>query len=421
MKYSISRIRGTYDFSPREVVSFNKIAGRARKIFKLFGYQELKLPILEEESLFIRGVGSTTDIVEKQMFKVVREEEKETKIVLRPEGTVQVVRYYLENFLYKKSDFHKFFYIGAMFRGERPQRGRLRQFHHLGAEAIGSKSIYLDVETIALMIRILEEIGVKEKELKINSLGCLKDKEKLRYFLKNKLEEKKDRLCQDCQRRLKKNPLRVLDCKRETCKKEVEDLNIKEDYLCKDCLDNFKRILSLLDDLEINYIYTSALVRGLDYYTHTVFEVVSKKLGSQDALGAGGRYNHLIKDLGGPEIGAIGFALGIERILLVLEEKEKIRDTEVFVAAMPQFREDGFKLLQRLREENISSEIDYCDKSLKGQLRVAQKKKCRFVLILGEEEKKERVITLKDMQKSIQKKISERDLVKVLKDYLKAC
>ncbi|HIE36487.1 MAG TPA: histidine--tRNA ligase, partial [Candidatus Omnitrophica bacterium] len=215
--------------------------------------------------------------------------------------------------------------------------------------------------------------------------------------------------------------LRVLDCKRETCKKEVEDLNIKEDYLCKDCLDNFKRILSLLDDLEINYIYTSALVRGLDYYTHTVFEVVSKKLGSQDALGAGGRYNHLIKDLGGPEIGAIGFALGIERILLVLEEKEKIRDTEVFVAAMPQFREDGFKLLQRLREENISSEIDYCDKSLKGQLRVAQKKKCRFVLILGEEEKKERVITLKDMQKSIQKKISERDLVKVLKGYLKVC
>ncbi|MCM8820082.1 MAG: ATP phosphoribosyltransferase regulatory subunit [Candidatus Omnitrophica bacterium] len=220
MKNIYFSVRGTSNFSPPQTYLFNKIIDTSRNIFKLFGYEEIILPILEEEAVFVRGVGQTTDIVEKQMFKVIRnrlDSGDNRQIVLRPEGTAQVIRYYVENSLYKKSDFHKFCYFGPMFRGERPQKGRLRQFHHIGAEAIGSYSEFLDAEVIFLSLEILEAIGIKEKRLHLNSLGCSLDKEKFEELLKKEISPYKDKLCPDCQRRMEKNPLRIFDCKEENC------------------------------------------------------------------------------------------------------------------------------------------------------------------------------------------------------------
>ncbi|MFA5271878.1 MAG: ATP phosphoribosyltransferase regulatory subunit, partial [Candidatus Omnitrophota bacterium] len=218
MTKTYKSVRGTYDFSPLEANLFNSLAENARKIFHLFGYEEIILPLIEEEGVFVRSVGETTDIVEKQIFRIAKRSEEDASIVLRPEGTAQVVRYYLENSIYKQNEFSKFFYIGPMFRGERPQKGRFRQFHHFGAEAIGSKSIFLDAEIISLGMKILEDIGISQVKLNINTLGCQEDKEKFKQLLKEELSKEKVRLCEDCKRRLEKNPLRILDCKEEQCK-----------------------------------------------------------------------------------------------------------------------------------------------------------------------------------------------------------
>jgi histidyl-tRNA synthetase len=360
-------------------------------------------------------VGETTEIIERQMFKIEGKE-----IVLRPEGTAQVIRYYLENSLHKQSDFHKFYYIGPMFRGERPQRGRLRQFHHIGAEAIGSDSIFVDAEAIVLALKILDKIGVANKKLKINTLGCVSDKEKFSVILKKALYSKKNELCQDCQRRLERNPLRVIDCKEERCKAVVSSLNLGEGHLCDECKKYFKDLLSLLDALKIQYTYAPSLVRGLDYYTNTVFEIISDDLGSQDAIGAGGRYNNLIESLGGPKIPAIGFALGVERIILVLKSISEEEKTRVFIVNTgASLIKESFGVLERLREEGIACDMDYCGKSLKGQLRYAEKKGARFVVILADTECKEGYFLLKDMGKSTQEKIKIGELISVLNSKFK--
>lgn len=368
----------------------------------------------------MRSVGETTDIVEKQIFRLVKRSDTDTSIVLRPEGTAQVIRYYLENNLYKQSDFQKFFYIGPMFRGERPQKGRLRQFHHIGVEALGSNSIYLDAESINLAMNILDAIGVNEKELKINSLGCASDKKRFSDELNRALQTEKPRLCSDCQRRLEKNPLRVMDCKEEQCRHIISTFKLGKEHLCEDCKKQFEDLLGVLDSLKIKYTYVPNLVRGLDYYTNTVFEITSKGLGSQDAIGAGGRYNNLIKDLGGPEIAAMGFALGIERILLLLKENSQKEQLEVFIAKTSEsLSGEAFSLLKMLREQNFASDMDYCSKSLKGQLRYAQNLGAHFVVLVGEEELKEGMVVLKDMAKSTQEKLPKVELVARLKSILK--
>lgn len=416
MRKIYSSIRGMSDLDPSMSLAFGEIIEKAKGIFKVFNYKEIILPILEEKDLFIKGVGEATDIVERQMFKIEGKD-----IVLRPEGTAQVIRYYLQNSLYKSSDFYKFFYTGAMFRGERPQKGRLRQFYHLGAEAIGSDSFYLDAEMIALALKILDEAGLSKRELKINTLGCAEDKVKFSQYLKKNLVSGKNKLCDDCQKRLEKNPLRVLDCKKEPCRKEVIASNLEKEHLCSACRSKFKSLLALLDDLGIKYTYSPYMVRGLDYYTDTVFEIASDKLGSQDAIGAGGRYNNLIKRLGGPDIPAVGFALGLERILLTLGEKKKEEKLDAFVAITNQeLLTSGVNISNELRAEGLSCDLDYCAKSLKGQMRSAQKKGSRVVVILGGEEAKENTLLLKDMEKSTQEKIKREDLVFEIKRLLKA-
>jgi len=406
-----SNVRGTSDFNPAEAIVFNEVCDKARAIFKIFGYQEIILPHLEEKEIFIKGVGEFTDIVERQIFKIEGKD-----IVLRPEGTAQVIRYFLQNSLYRQSDFHKLFYIGPMFRGERPQKGRLRQFHHLGAEAIGSDSFYLDAEVIILSLRILEALGVKEKELKINSLGCGSDKAKFSQYLQKALKANEEKLCDLCKKRIDKNPLRVLDCKLEQCRKVIKSLNLEKESLCPNCSAQFKDLLSLLDDLGIQYSYSPYMVRGLDYYTNTVFEITSSKLGSKDAIGAGGRYNNLVKFLGGPDTPATGFALGIERILIALGEPTKKEGLDAFVAvASKSLLEDAFKILDSLRKADVSCDYDFCDKSLKAQLRAAQRKNARFVVIIGEEEAEKGIVLLKDMQGATQVEVKKEDLIKRIK------
>ena len=413
MRKIYSSIRGMSDFDPAQSLIFEEVILKAKEVFKIFNYEEVILPILEEKGLFIKGVGEATDIVERQMFKLEGKD-----IVLRPEGTAQVVRYYLQNSLQKKGDFYKFFYTGAMFRGERPQKGRLRQFHHIGAEAIGSGSFYLDAEMIILALKILDKAGLSQKQLQINTLGCAEDKLKFSRYLKENLACRKNNLCDDCQKRLDKNPLRVLDCKKEQCKSIVIALDPGQKHLCGNCHKEFKDLLSLLDDLGIQYIFSPYMVRGLDYYTHIVFEITSKGLGSQDAIGAGGRYNNLIKYLGGPDIPAIGFALGVERIILALGESQKSaligakEKLDVFVAlAQEGLFGLGFDILAQLRQAGLACDFDYCDKSLKGQMRFAQKKGAKIVVLLAESEIKENMLLIKDMEKATQKRIKKEDLI----------
>jgi len=412
LKKTYNNIRGTLDFNPAEAFSFQKVISAAEKIFQRFGYQEIILPLLEERELFIKGVGTGTDIVDRQMFKIEGKD-----IVLRPEGTAQVVRYYLQNSLQKRGDFHKFFYTGAMFRGERPQKGRLRQFHHLGAEAIGSDSFYVDAEMIDLSLKILEAVGVKEKELVLNSLGCKDDKDNFSRRLKADLTKHKNKLCDDCRNRLEKNPLRVLDCKKGCRSDYIKQAGGHFIDLCLKCKQDFKNLTALLGDLGIKPKTDFCLVRGLDYYTKTVFEITSSQLGAQDAIGAGGRYDNLIEDLGGPRVPAVGFALGIERILLVLGKALETKKIDVFVAVgEEELFEAGFKILTDLRKKTFSADCDYNQKSLKSQLRTAQRLGARFTVIVASDEYQRGCVALKDMDKSTQQEVKIEDLASQIID-----
>ncbi|MBN3039676.1 MAG: histidine--tRNA ligase [Candidatus Omnitrophica bacterium] len=407
-----SSIRGTTDFDALEAGIFYDLTQKARNTLVRFGFEEIMLPVLEEQGLFLKGIGESSDITERQMFKI---EGKDT--VLRPEGTAGVIRFFIEHSLYKKSGFYKFFYIGPMFRGERPQKGRLRQFNHIGVEAIGSSSIYLDAEVIILLMKILDQLGVRDKQLIVNTLGCAKDKSALNKILFSDLKNKKESLCDNCKRRLDKNPLRVLDCKQSLCRETVASLKLENSYLCGDCLDSFKKLLSILDSFGVEYKNDPYLVRGLDYYTNTVFEVTSTKIGSQDAIAAGGRYNNLTKSLGGPDVPAIGFAVGVERVMLLLDKEDKRTELDVFIASTSQkLQEAAFEILNKLRDAGFVADCDYLDKSLKGQLRAAQKRGARFVIILAEEEFKNNTVALKDMRKNSQTLIEMTQVVKSLKE-----
>ncbi|MCF7872611.1 MAG: histidine--tRNA ligase, partial [Candidatus Omnitrophica bacterium] len=320
----------------------------------------------------------------------------------------------------KKNSFYKFFYIGPMFRGERPQKGRLRQFNHVGAEIIGSNSFYLDAEVISLALKIVDSVGLTKKELQVNSLGCEDDKKKLSKHIKEKLRKQKSQLCTNCQKRIEKNPLRVIDCKRPECRKIVKSLKLNKNYLCPECLNHFNNLLSVLDNLQIDYKYNPYLVRGLDYYTNTVFEITSSQLGSQDALGAGGRYNNLFNQLGGIDVPAVGFALGVERVMLALDKIKIESSPLVFVArAGSGLEEKAFSVLTNLRNSNIVSTCDFRKKSLKAQLRYGQKIGSNFVIILGEEELKEKKVILKDMGKSQQETVELDQLITTLKRKIK--
>lgn len=408
---------GMKDILPEEALLWHLIEEKAISIFNLYGYKPLRTPILEERALFNRSLGEETEIVRKQMFEVRRGSSE--SYALRPEATAAVVRSYLENNLDKTDSFIKLYYIGPMFRAERPQKGRLRQFHHIGVEALGSGSPYLDSEIIALAQRILEELKVHGWTIRLNSLGCSSDRQKLKDILFVKLKSQLNKLCADCNERYKKNIFRVLDCKNEGCALVVAALQLRyEDYLCGGCSEHFLIVRENLDRLKINYSLSPTLVRGLDYYSRTVFEITHRGLGAQDAIAAGGRYDRLISDLGGPELGAAGFAFGVERLILAsgLESEAAKPRLDIFMATLGNSaREQGFALLQKLREARIASETDYENKSLKGQLRKANDLAVRFVALLGDDELKKQTILLKDMRSGKQEEISLDSFVEAVK------
>lgn len=412
--------RGTKDILPEEIKTYRDLEEKARDIFNYFNYKELRTPIFEDEKLFLRSLGQTTEIVQKQLFKLKSNSEDKSDFALRPEATASIVRAYLEHNLDKKDGFSKYFYIGPMFRGERPQKGRLREFHHIGAEAIGASNPYLDVEIINLAVRLLDKFGVEGYKLKINNLGCSKDRIKWSHLLKSVLKDRIKDFCELCQERFERNVFRVFDCKNESCRKILNNIKLDENHICSECDNHFQKVLNTLKLLKIPVEISPFLVRGLDYYTGTVFEITHSSLGSQDAIGAGGRYDNLISQLGGPNLGAIGFALGMERILLAIKEKIKIPDSlDVFIVALDkETYEKSFVLLNKLRCENISCDIDYEQSSLKSQLRSANKAGAKFVIIIGEEEVRTDTVSLKEMSSGKQEKISSDQIIEELRNRL---
>ncbi|NQT90218.1 MAG: histidine--tRNA ligase [Candidatus Omnitrophica bacterium] len=411
-------LRGTQDILPEDIKAWSLIEDISRKKLAVYGYREIRTPIIEEAGLFTRSVGQDSDIVKKQMYSF--QDQGGRNICLRPEETAAVVRAYLENHLDKKEGFSKLFYIGPMFRSERPQAGRMRQFHQVGVEAIGSYSPYLDAEIIILLDELLRGYGLSENTFKINSLGCDKDKEAIKKFLKETFKGEVDSLCDDCRRRYETNILRMLDCKRPSCRKVLSSASSLESCLCKDCSDDFDKLRQILDDLGLRYEVTPNLVRGLDYYTKVVFEVVTKGLGAQDAVAAGGRYDNLIAEFGGTATGACGFAIGIERVIESLSKVappglEEERGV-VFIATLgEEAYKEGFKILKNLRSEGIPADIDYQQKSLKAQMRYADKLKARSVVIIGEDELKSNSALIKDMAGSTQKSVALPELTEELK------
>jgi histidyl-tRNA synthetase len=412
MKEQIKSLRGTKDLLPKEAGLWTFLEKKARGVLVSFGYGEIRTPVMEDSSLFVRSLGQGTDIVEKQMFTFL--DRGERSITLRPEATASVVRAYLENNLENEIGFAKLFYMGPMFRAERPQAGRMRQFHQIGVEAIGSYSPYLDAEVIALLAALLNSFNVTNYEIKVNSLGCSKDKAALSDGLRQAIGGRLNAFCDDCKVRYEKNILRVLDCKNDACKNEIKKIfKGTEEYLCTDCASHFDTVKKTLDFLKINYRIEPYLVRGLDYYTKTTFEVSHKKLGAQDAIGAGGRYDNLIEGLGGQPKGACGFAIGIERTVMALNEAPELDGgLKIYLATMG---EDAYKVAfsvaMALREQGISAEMDFEGKSLKAQMRAADRLGAKYVAIIGEDELKNHSITLRNMATKEQVAIPERSFV----------
>ncbi len=429
----ISSPRGTSDILPDQIAAWQALEQTARNLFKTYGYNEIRTPVFEDTGLFKRSLGETTEVVNKQLLEVKSQRDgsasDDSSFALRPEGTAPVVRAYNQYDLGREEFLSKLFYIGPMFRGERPQKGRLRQFHQMGAEAIGRGANHplLDAEVIALSVSLLRSLGLNDFKLKINSLGTAEDKQKFADWLRSELKDKMAHLSDACKDQYERNVFRLLDSKDEACKAVIQSIDIGTRHLSESGLKYFEEVKQGLDQLGVAYEVSSQLVRGLDYYTHTVFEISYAGLGAQDALGAGGRYNGLVEQLGGgdrrfPEpIGAIGFALGMERILLALEAQGKVLGApsalDVFVVAgKPEFEKDTFALVSLLRQNGISADMDFGrGRAFKKQFEQAHKLHARFVLVLGEEEMRHAAVGVKNMDSGEQKVVSRDEIITTIK------
>ncbi|MBI4642953.1 MAG: histidine--tRNA ligase [Deltaproteobacteria bacterium] len=405
MAGKIKAIRGMRDILPPETGRWQAVESAAREAFALYGYRELRLPLIERTELFARSIGQDTDIVAKEMYTFP--DRHGESLTLRPEATASVLRAVLENGLDKGGGVKKFYTLGPMFRYERPQKGRYRQFYQINCEALGSDAPEVDAEVILLLMEILKRVQLGASRLLVNSLGCpecqVKFKAGLGLFLINK-----EGLCEDCQRRRNSNPLRVLDCKSIHCREILKDAPVLRDYLCPDCAGHFTRVLALLSRFGVTYEEQPRLVRGLDYYTRTAFEVVAVGLGAQDAVAGGGRYNGLAKELGGPDLPAIGFAIGEDRLLEVLPENLGQGDgKKVFLAALgPGARDKAFSLLQTLRQEGIAAEMDFGERSLKAQMSQADRLGAAYTVILGERELETGQVVLRRMATGDQQQVA---------------
>ncbi len=411
----IKAVRGFNDILPNEIGRWQFVEGIAREVFEGFGFSEIRIPILERTELFSRGIGEATDIVEKEMYTF--SDRSGNSLTLRPEATASMARAYLEHQVYSYDPVAKLYCVGPMFRYERPQKGRYRQFYQIDVEVFGVGNPMVDAEVILMLVQFLRRVGLEKLELQINSLGCRACRPRYREELKKFLVDRSFKLCEDCRRRLDTNPLRILDCKVETCQEAIADAPRMMDFLCPECQSHFDMVKGYLEMAGLTYTVNPRLVRGLDYYTRTAFEVISNQLGSQNAVTGGGRYDNLFQEIGGLEIPGIGFAIGMERLIALLpKEKEFIQYPHLFIAALGEggYRE-AYKWINRLHLDGIRAELDYEQKSLKSQMRRADKLKARYVLILGDEEIKKGRAVLRNMEDKSQDEIPISDLLNAIK------
>lgn len=404
--------KGTKDILPREIEQWHKLEKNALEIFTRYGYKEIRTPIFEATELFARGVGDTTDIVNKEMYTF---EKSDRSLTLRPENTAGVVRSFIENGMSRLSAPVKLWYKGPMFRYERPQAGRQRQFHQVGVEMFGIKEPTADAEAILLAVNYLKSLGLNDLEVEINSLGCPKCREEYKQKIKEVLKPEFENLCEDCQNRYEKNPLRLLDCKVESCKEifakpEIQKV-IQSDFICEECADHYKTLKFYLDKLEVPYVENKLLVRGLDYYNRTVFEIKSNNLGSQNAVCGGGRYDSLVRNLGGEDTPAVGWAMGMERLNSLLTDIEPEKLDGYIVSNSPA---DAFELAQELRAEGLKVEFDLANKKFTKQLEKASKV-AKFALILGEDEIKSKKVAVKNLSTSEQKSLDRKDVTQAIR------
>ena len=406
---------GTQDVLPGAVEKWQYIEGKARDLCRRFNYREIRTPMFEHTGLFERGVGETTDIVEGEMYTF--KDKGDRDLALRPEGTAGVVRAYVQNKLYGEPDVSKLYYIGPMFRYERPQAGRYRQFHQFGIEAFGAVDPAIDAEVISMGYQFYKDLGLKNVRVELNSVGNAPSRAAYREKLLGFLRPMKDNLCSDCQRRIERNPLRVLDCKVDQDK--FTDAPSILDSLDDECITHFEKVKMHLDIMGVEFTINPRLVRGLDYYTHTAFEYKAAGIGSIDTVGGGGRYNGLVEEIGGPDQPGIGFGIGLERILLILEDQkvelETAKPLDVYFVALGEEADiEISKQLYFLRSQGFSAERDYLGRKMKAQMKSADRMSARYTAILGEDELKNGVIALKSMSTGEQQTVKLEELAQAL-------
>lgn len=409
--------RGTKDILPDTVGEWTYVEQKIRELCDRYGYQEIRTPMFEHTELFHRGIGEGTDVVDKEMYTFT--DRGQRSITLRPENTASAVRAYLQNKLYGENSLTKLFYIGSMFRYDRPQAGRMREFHQFGIEALGEENPAVDAEVIMLAMDFLTSLGLKDLKVSLNSVGCPKCRPIYRKVLQDYFRDKLDTLCDDCKDRFERSPLRILDCKTDADKPFMPAAPKITDCLCDECKDHFHKVQEYLTQAGVEFELDPRLVRGLDYYTKTAFEIKYAPLGAQSAIAGGGRYDGLIEEIGGKPTPAVGFASGLERVLLALEKQELLpemtKTADAFVVALGESASGpAFKLLTKLRQAGLKANMDYAGRSMKAQMKQANKAKARFALIIGEDEVKESCVMLKDMEKSEQQKVSFDTIIEKL-------
>ena len=418
-KTMIQLIKGFKDILPGEVELWQRIETAAKGIFERFNYREIRIPIMEKTELFARSIGEDTDIVEKEMYTFA--DRKGDLLTLRPEATASIVRAYIQHKLYAADPVKKFYLVGPMFRRERPQKGRYRQFYQIDVEAFGIASPRIDVQMIFVLHALLGELGVGDTQAHVNSLGCPGCRPRYREALISLLDGMADQLCEDCLRRKDRNPLRVLDCKSASCRQAVADAPAIVDYLCGECREHFDVVTGSLETLEVPFILNKRLVRGLDYYTRTAFEIQTAALGAQSAVAGGGRYDGLVKALGGPDTPAIGFAIGFDRLAEIVGQLQKApsKGPKLFLAALgPEAQAKAFEWLSVLGAGGLSVEMDYADRSLKAQMKRADRLDVGHVLIVGESELQNGVAVLRNMATKEQQEVPLDGLVDQVKKRL---
>jgi histidyl-tRNA synthetase len=413
----IKTLRGFRDILGEEIRKFRLIEDISRKYFSLLGFKEIEIPILEKTELFIRSIGDTTDIVEKEMFTFT--DIGGDSLTMRPEATAGMVRSYLQEGMYVKERMSKVFTIGPMFRHERPQKGRFREFHQVDAEVFGVSEPLIDAELLWMISLMLNELDIHDYRMEVNSVGCKTCRETFRDMLVSYFEEKKDRLCEDCTRRLQRNPLRIFDCKNAQCIEISQHSPLLYNYLCNGCGEHFNAFLEYLNGFGVEVVINKRLVRGLDYYTKTVFEVTSDDLGAQKAFLAGGRYDNLVEEMGGPSTPGIGFGAGVERLALLMKTTALPQKPSCFFAYMgDRARNYLLPLLKSFTQEGLSLNYSYEGKSLKSQMRYADSLHADFVLILGDDEIDKGLVTLRNMKYKDQQNLT-LDPLKIPQEILK--